>query len=154
MDSTPNLSLNTITYPSIRPFHSGHVTTQSRKISATVPRRSKLPTADSSAEETFLPPDGFLTELDPQVRLLTLPNFGVNNIGMWCNGANTFCCTFKHLWRLAVLIPLGLNLQRVNNDRDVQSMCHVLHPSHKECPFESINLVPQRVSSHPIINHI
>jgi hypothetical protein len=32
----------------------------------------------NSSEETFLPPDGFLTELDPQVRLLTLPNFGVN----------------------------------------------------------------------------
>jgi hypothetical protein len=33
----------------------------------------------NSSEETFLPSDGFLTELDPQVRLLTLPNFGVNN---------------------------------------------------------------------------
>jgi hypothetical protein len=32
----------------------------------------------NSSEETFLLPDGFLTELDPQVRLLTLPNFGVN----------------------------------------------------------------------------
>jgi hypothetical protein len=32
----------------------------------------------NSSGETFLPPDEFLTELDPQVRLLTLPNFGVN----------------------------------------------------------------------------
>jgi hypothetical protein len=32
----------------------------------------------NSYEETFLLPDGFLTTLDPQVRLLTLPNFGVN----------------------------------------------------------------------------
>jgi hypothetical protein len=32
----------------------------------------------NSSEETFLLPDGFLTALDPQVRLLTLPNFGVN----------------------------------------------------------------------------
>jgi hypothetical protein len=31
-----------------------------------------------SSEETFLLLDGFLTALDPQVRLLTLPNFGVN----------------------------------------------------------------------------
>jgi hypothetical protein len=31
------------------------------------------------SEETFLLPDGFLTELDPQIRLLTLPNFGVNS---------------------------------------------------------------------------
>jgi hypothetical protein len=32
------------------------------------------------SEETFLLPDGFLTELDPQIRLLTLPNFGVNKL--------------------------------------------------------------------------
>jgi hypothetical protein len=39
-------------YPSIRPFRSGHVTTQSRKISATISllNGSKLPTADSSTE--------------------------------------------------------------------------------------------------------
>jgi hypothetical protein len=50
MDSIPNLSLSAIAYPSIRPFCSGHVTTQSRKISVTVflPDGSELPTADSS----------------------------------------------------------------------------------------------------------
>jgi hypothetical protein len=52
MDLIPNLSLNAIAYPSIRPFRLGHVTTQSRKISATtfLPNRSELPTADSFAE--------------------------------------------------------------------------------------------------------
>jgi hypothetical protein len=52
MDSIPNLSLSAIAYPSIRLFCSGHVTTQSRKISATVSllNGSELPTADSSAE--------------------------------------------------------------------------------------------------------
>jgi hypothetical protein len=52
MDSILNLSLSAIAYPSIRPFRLGHVTTQSRKISATVlsPNGSKLPTADSFAE--------------------------------------------------------------------------------------------------------
>jgi hypothetical protein len=52
MDLIPNISLNAIAYPSIRPFRSGHVTTQSRKISATIflPNGSKLPTADSFAE--------------------------------------------------------------------------------------------------------
>jgi hypothetical protein len=52
MDLIPNLSLNMIAYPSIRLFRSGHVTTQSRKISATVilPNGRKLPTADSVAE--------------------------------------------------------------------------------------------------------
>jgi hypothetical protein len=51
MDLIPNLSLNAIAYPSI-PFRSGHVTTQSRKISTTVflPNGSELPTADSFAE--------------------------------------------------------------------------------------------------------
>jgi hypothetical protein len=37
--------------------------------------RTLLP---NSSEETFLLPGRFLTELDPQFRLLTLPNFGVN----------------------------------------------------------------------------
>jgi hypothetical protein len=52
MDLIPNLSLNVIAYPFIRPFRSGHITMQSRKISVTVflPNGSKLPTADSSAE--------------------------------------------------------------------------------------------------------
>jgi hypothetical protein len=38
--------------------------------------RAPLP---NPSEETFLPPGGFLTELDPPIRLLTLPNFGVNS---------------------------------------------------------------------------
>jgi hypothetical protein len=38
--------------------------------------RTLLP---NSFGETYLLPDGFLTALDPQVRLLTLPNFGVNS---------------------------------------------------------------------------
>jgi hypothetical protein len=52
MDLIPNLSLNAIAYPYIRPFRSGHVIMQSRKISATVflPNGSKLSTADSFAE--------------------------------------------------------------------------------------------------------
>jgi hypothetical protein len=52
MDLIPILSVNAIAYPSIRPFHSGHVTMQSRKISTTVslPNRSELSTADSFAE--------------------------------------------------------------------------------------------------------
>jgi hypothetical protein len=52
MDLIPNLSLSAISYPSIRPFRSGHITMQSRKISATVslPNGSEFPTADSSAE--------------------------------------------------------------------------------------------------------
>jgi hypothetical protein len=52
MDLIPNLSLNVIAYPFIRPFRSGHVTMQSCKISVTVflPNGSKLPTADSFAE--------------------------------------------------------------------------------------------------------
>jgi hypothetical protein len=52
MDLIPNLSLNVIAYPPIRPFRSGHITMQSRKISVTVflPNGSKLPTANSFAE--------------------------------------------------------------------------------------------------------
>jgi hypothetical protein len=52
MDLIPNLFLSAIAYPSIRPFRSGHVTTQSRKTSSTVflPNGSELPTADSSSE--------------------------------------------------------------------------------------------------------
>jgi hypothetical protein len=57
-----NLSLSAIAYPSIRPFRSGHVITQSRKISATVslPNESKLQTADSFVESFWrnLPSSG------------------------------------------------------------------------------------------------
>jgi hypothetical protein len=49
------LSLSVIAYPSIHPFRSGHVITQSHKISATVssPNGSKLPTAGSFAESIW-----------------------------------------------------------------------------------------------------
>jgi hypothetical protein len=76
MDLLPNLSLSLIAYPSICSLRLSHVNAQSRKISSTVP----LPNGSNSrpriflsnaSEETFLPPDGFLTELDPQVKLLT-----------------------------------------------------------------------------------
>jgi hypothetical protein len=46
MDLIPNLSLNAIAYPSIRPFRSGHVITQSRKISANSFLAERKPTAD------------------------------------------------------------------------------------------------------------
>jgi hypothetical protein len=42
----PNLSLSAIAYPSIRPFRSGHVITQSRKISANSFLAERKPTAD------------------------------------------------------------------------------------------------------------
>jgi hypothetical protein len=84
MDLIPNLSLNAIAYPSIHLFRSGHVITQNPtksaqqfpcRTEANCRSRTLLP---NSSKETFLLPDGFLTELDPQVWLLTLPNFGVN----------------------------------------------------------------------------
>jgi hypothetical protein len=52
MDLIPNLSLSAIAYLSIHLFRSGHVITQSHKISATVslPNESELPIADSFAE--------------------------------------------------------------------------------------------------------
>jgi hypothetical protein len=42
----PNLSPNANAYPSIRPFRSGHVTTQSREISANSPFAERKQTAD------------------------------------------------------------------------------------------------------------
>jgi hypothetical protein len=84
MDLIPNLSLSVIAYLSIHLFRSGHVIPQNPtksaqqfpcRTEANCRPRTLLP---NSSEETFLLPDGFLTELDPQVRLLTLPNFGVN----------------------------------------------------------------------------
>jgi hypothetical protein len=95
MDLIPNLSLSMIAYPSIHLFHSGHVIMQNPtksvqqfpcRTEANCRPQTLLP---NSSEETFLLPDGFLIELDPQVRLLTLPNFGVNKpphhmkLGLW-----------------------------------------------------------------------
>jgi hypothetical protein len=58
----PILSPSANAYPSIRPFRSGHVTTQSREIIANSPfvERKQLPTANSSAESFWrnLPSSG------------------------------------------------------------------------------------------------
>jgi hypothetical protein len=82
----PNLSLSAITYPSIRPFRSGHVITQSRKISANSPSTERKQTADRELLYRIFPKKpsfswtDFLTELGPQIRLLPVPNFGVNSV--------------------------------------------------------------------------
>jgi hypothetical protein len=80
----PNLSLNAIAYPSIHPFRSGHVITQSRKISANSFLAERKPTVDRELlcrifleKPSFFRTD-FFTKLGPQVRLLPVPNFAVN----------------------------------------------------------------------------
>jgi hypothetical protein len=80
----PNLSLSAIAYPSIRPFRSGHVIMQSREISANSFLAERKPTADRELlcriflkKPSFFRMD-FFTELDPQIRLLPVPNFCVN----------------------------------------------------------------------------
>jgi hypothetical protein len=99
MDLIPNLSLNAIAYPSICPFRSSHVTTQSRKTSATVflPNGSKLSTADSFAEFFWrnLPSSGRTphhvgpTGQTPyQILVLTVSNGAL--LGLWFScSANT-----------------------------------------------------------------
>jgi hypothetical protein len=80
----PNLSLSVIAYPSIRPFCSGHVITQSRKISANSLPAERKQIADRGLlcriflkKPSFFQTD-FFTELGPQIRLLPVPNFGVD----------------------------------------------------------------------------
>jgi hypothetical protein len=80
----PNLSLSTIAYPSIRPFRSGHVITQSRKISANSFLAERKQTTDHEPlcrifleKHSFFRTD-FFTKLGPQIRLLPVPKFGVN----------------------------------------------------------------------------
>jgi hypothetical protein len=74
----PNLSLSAIAYPSIRPFRSGHVIMQSREISAnSFLAERKLLCRIFLKKPSFFQTD-FFTELDPQIRLLPVPNFGVN----------------------------------------------------------------------------
>jgi hypothetical protein len=80
----PNLSLSAIAYPSIRPFRSGHVITQSRKISANSFLAERKQTADREPlcrifleKPSFFWMDFFIN-LGPQIRLLPVPNFGVN----------------------------------------------------------------------------
>jgi hypothetical protein len=80
----PNLSLSVIAYPSIRPFRSGHVITQSRKISANNLPAKRKQIADRGLlcriflkKPSFFRTD-FFTELGPQIRLLPIPNSGVN----------------------------------------------------------------------------
>jgi hypothetical protein len=80
----PNLSLSAIAYPSIRPFRSGHIIMQSRKISANSFLAEWKQIADRGLlyriflkKPSFFQTD-FFTELGPQVRLLPVPNSGVN----------------------------------------------------------------------------
>jgi hypothetical protein len=80
----PNLSRSVISYPSNRPFRSGHVITQSRKISADSPPAERKQTADREPlcqifleKPSFFRTD-FFTKLGPQIRLLPVPIFGVN----------------------------------------------------------------------------
>jgi hypothetical protein len=80
----PNLSWSAIAYPSNCPFRSGHVITQSRKISANSPLAERKQTADREPlcrifleKPSFFQTD-FFTKLGPQIILLPLPNFGVN----------------------------------------------------------------------------
>jgi hypothetical protein len=80
----PNLSLNAISYPSIRPFHLGHVIMQSRKISANSFLAERKPIADRELfcrifleKPSFFRTDFFI-KLGPQIRLLPVPNFSVN----------------------------------------------------------------------------
>jgi hypothetical protein len=80
------LSLSAIAYPSIRPLRSGHVITQSRKISANSPSAERKQTADRELLCRIFPKKpsfsrtDFLTKLGPQTRLLPVPNFGVNTL--------------------------------------------------------------------------
>jgi hypothetical protein len=63
----PNLSLSAIAYPSIRPFCSGHVITQSRKISANSSLAERKQTADREPlYRIFLKkPSFFWTDFSP-----------------------------------------------------------------------------------------
>jgi hypothetical protein len=84
MDLIPNLSPNAIAYPSNHPFRSGHVITQSRKISANcfLAERKQIANRGLLCRILLKKPSFFqtifFTGLDPQIRLLPLPNFGVN----------------------------------------------------------------------------
>jgi hypothetical protein len=71
----PNLSLNAIAYASIRPFHSGHVITQSPKISADSFLAERKPITDRELfcrifleKSSFFRTDFFI-KLGPQTRL-------------------------------------------------------------------------------------
>jgi hypothetical protein len=87
-----NLSLSAIAYPSIRLFRSGHVITQSRKISANSFLAERKQIADRRLlcriflkKPSFFQTD-FFTKLDPQIRLLPIPDFGVNTYTIFTTG--------------------------------------------------------------------
>jgi hypothetical protein len=107
-------------YPSIRPFHSGHVTTQSREISANSPFAERKQIADRKLLcrifwRNLPPPDEiFFTKLGPQIRLSPVPNFGVNicpfNYGIkvilfwnWLNCQRLQVKSVQHLFSLLAI---------------------------------------------------
>jgi hypothetical protein len=103
----PNLSLHAIAYTSIRPFRSGHVITQSRKISANSFLAERKLIADRELfcriflEKPSFFRTEFFTKLGPQIRLLPVPNFGVNTqhseIKFLINPSHAYKCSKYNL---------------------------------------------------------
>jgi hypothetical protein len=93
----PNLSLSVNAHPSIHPFRSGHVITQSHEISANSPLAERKQIVDRKLlcrilleKPSFFWTD-FFTRLSPQIRFPLVPNFGVNKYSLpkpTCNPAS------------------------------------------------------------------
>jgi hypothetical protein len=123
--------------------------------------RTLLP---NSSEETFLLPDGFLTALDPQVRLLALPNFGVNNSICYTRPATvtTICyhtikCYYLVAWFQVTIwcYALNLNLHAAGQFPLISSflyICKVYFSSLSYCKSVHSSLVCLFGANKPVTN--
>jgi hypothetical protein len=130
----PNLSPSANAYTSIRPFRSGHVTTQSRKISANSPFAERKQTADRKLfcrillkKPSFFWTDFFI-KLGPQIRLLPVPNFGVNTCPFNYGIKSDFIpklTPIANVSRLNLFNTYSLSSQSVRASIQIQTLGHL-----------------------------
>jgi hypothetical protein len=125
----PNLSPSANAYPSIRPFRSGHVPTQSREISANNPFAERKQTANCKLlcrillkKPSFFWTDFFI-KLGPQIRLLPVPNFGVNICPF--NYQILKLTPIANIFRLNLFNTYSLSSQSIGASVQIQTLGHI-----------------------------
>jgi hypothetical protein len=157
----PNLSPNANAYPSIRPFRSGHVTTQSHKISANSPFAERKQTADHKLlcrillkKPSFFWTDFFI-KLGPQIRLLPVPNFGVNICPFNYGIKSVFIpelTPIANVSRLNLFNTYSLSSQSVGASVQIQTLGHLFpklkSPMAGQNQAAQVNFIPVSFIRH------
>jgi hypothetical protein len=157
----PNLSLSANAYPSIHSFRSGHITTQSRKISANSPFAERKQTADRKLlcrillkKLSFFWTDFFI-KLGPKIGLLPVPNFGVNicpfNYGIKSDFIPKLT-PIASVFRLNLFNTYSLSSQSIGASVQIQTLGHLFpklkFPMAGQNQAAQVNFIPVSFIRH------